>query len=341
MKSGKINMLIGNNFGSEGKGNIAAYLAKTQKIDISISQNGPNAGHQFIDDNGVVQTMKMLPVSGVVAKNSIIILGSGSVIDIKRLEKEIADNPGVEDRLRISPTAVIVDDYCREYEKECLQYIASTFQGTGAAIGLKAMRSQKIKLAKDTYSLERYLNFGIPEMLMNGLSSGATVLAEVSQGIHLSVDGNFYPYCTSRPINVGQMFAYLDVPVTLLGDVIGVSRSYWIRVGNVPNGQSGDVYPDSKELTWEEVSNRIGRPVQELTTVTRRIRRVFTFSKFGFKLGVKRNGINILFLTFCDYLTQEEQKEMAIYLTHPEFGFKEVFFVHGFGNFDKNIERII
>ncbi len=118
LQKGKINILIGNSFGSEGKGNVAAYLAKTQKIDISISQNGPNAGHCFIDETGNTQIMKMLPVSGVVAKNSLIILGSGSVIDVARLEKEITDNPGVSNRLLISPTAPIVDDYCKEYEKE-------------------------------------------------------------------------------------------------------------------------------------------------------------------------------------------------------------------------------
>jgi adenylosuccinate synthase len=340
LQPSKINTLIGNSFGSEGKGNVAAYIAKTEHIDICISQNGPNAGHCYIDDAGNTQIMKMLPVSGVVAKDAAIIIGSGSVIDVARLEKEILENPSVEDRLFISPTAPIVDDYCKEYEKEHLQYIASTFQGTGAAIGLKAMRSQKIKLAKDVPSLQKYIRKDIPEMLMTMLNDGATALAEVSQGIHLSVDSIWYPYCTSRPINVGQMFAYLDVPVSLVGNIIGISRSYWIRVGNVPNGQSGDIYPDSKELSWEEVSKRIGRQVLEMTTVTKRVRRVFEFSKIGFEMGVRRNGINILFLTFADYLKPNEKEEMKEYLLQESFGFEEIYFVNGFGQFDSNIERV-
>ena len=340
LKQGKINILIGNSFGSEGKGNIAAYIAKNCGPDICISQNGPNAGHQYINDDGIVKTMKMLPVSGVVAKNSRIILGSGSVIDVKRLFEEISDNPGVDKRLWISPTAVIVDDYCKEYEKEHLQYIASTFQGTGAAIGLKAMRSQKIKLAKDVEELKPYVVPNIPEYVINMMNKGYKALAEVSQGIHLSVDSNFYPYCTSRPVNVGQMFAYLDVPVTMVGNVIGITRSYWIRVGNVANGQSGDVYPDSKELTWEEVSTRISRPVKELTTVTKRVRRVFEFSKQGFELGIRRNGINIIFLSFADYLTENDKYLAKTYLT-KQFNFDRVYFCNGFGNFDSNIVRII
>jgi len=346
LQKGKINILIGNSFGSEGKGNIAAYIAEKYKPDICISQNGPNAGHCYLNDSGETEIFKMLPVSGVVAKNSTIILGSGSVIDVKRLEKEIADNPGVEDRLFISPTAPIVDEYCKEYERKHLQYIASTFQGTGAAIGLKAMRSEKIKLAANVKELEKYVRNDIPDWLIEQLAVGKTALAEVSQGIHLSVDSEFYPYCTSRSINVGQMFAYLDVPVTLLGDVIGIARSYPIRVGNVEKGQSGKVYPDSKELSWEEISERIGRPVKELTTVTKRVRRVFEFSKIGFEMGVRRNGINILFLSFADYLRPEEKEKMKNYLfdlnvyTLHGTEIKEIYFVNGFGQFDKNIERI-
>jgi len=44
--------------------------------------------------------------------------------------------------------APVVTDECREYERENLKYIASTFQGTGAAIGLKAMRSSKDKIGE-------------------------------------------------------------------------------------------------------------------------------------------------------------------------------------------------
>ena len=340
MQRGKINVLIGNSFGSEGKGNVAAYLAKENQPDVCISNNGPNAGHQYINDAGEVKTMKMLPVSGVVAKKSLIILGPGSVIDVERLLFEIEDNPGVADRLLISPTAPIVDLFCKEYEKENLQYISSTFQGTGAAIGLKAMRSDKIELAKDIPALNRWvMKTGIPEFIISAAKDGGWILAEVSQGIGLSVDGDFYPYCTSRPINVGQMFAYCDVPVTLLGDVIGVSRSYQIRVGSVPDGYSGDVYSDSREVTWDEMSRKLGKPVKELTTVTKRVRRVFTFSKKGFEQGVRRNGINVCFLTFADYLNQEELGEMLNYLKSDQFGFKEIYTVGGFGDFQNNVIR--
>lgn len=342
MQYGKMNVLIGNSFGSEGKGNIAAYLGKKHAEDLTICAyiGGPNSGHQFIDHKGDIKTVKMLPVSGILATKSIIVLTSGCIIDVDRLEEEIREfaEYGVSSRLIISPTAVIVDQYCKDYEKEHLQYISSTFQGTGAALGLKAMRSEKIKLAKDIPSLAKYVCVDIQDLIINNLTIDGTGLVEVSQGIHLSVDSQFYPYCTSRPVNVGQAIAYMDIPHSLIGDIIGITRSYFIRVGSVAGGSSGPMFQDSVELSWEEISKRIGRKVMELTTVTKRVRRVFEFSKIGFELGVKRNGINIVFLTFADYLNDDEKFEMETYL--KTCGFKEIYMVSGFGDFENNIKKV-
>lgn len=336
-----MNVLIGNSFGSEGKGNVAAYLGRKHIKELTVCAyvGGPNSGHQFIDYNGEVQTVKMLSVCGILAKNSVIVLSSGCIIDVARLEEEIKKFD-VAGRLLISPTAVIVDQYCKDYEKEHLRYISSTFQGTGAALGLKAMRSEKIKLAKDIPSLAKYICTNIPEIIISNLNDNGTGLMEVSQGIHLGIDSSFYPYCTSRPVNVGQAFAYLDIPCSLVGDVIGITRSYFIRVGSVAGGSSGPMYEDSQELSWEEISKRIGRDVMELTTVTKRVRRVFEFSKIGFELGVRRNDINTVFLTFCDYLSDSEKLEMEEYLKSNKFNFKEIFFVSGFGKFSLNIKQI-
>lgn len=338
MQTGKVNFLIGNSFGSEGKGNVCAYLAKTEKIDIAISNNTPNAGHCFIDDAGNTQVVKMLPVAGVAGGDPVMILGSGSGINVDRLLEEIEIHRVKPNKLYISPTAVIVNETCKEYERQNLQYISSTFQGSGAAMGLKAMRDKNIKLARDIPELQKYIKTDIPDFLLNETAKNKTILCEICQGYHLSVDSEFYPFCTSRPVNVGQALAYLDLPASVVGDVIGISRSYWIRVGSVAQGYSGDIYPDSKELTWEEVSKRIGRPVKEMTTVTKRVRRVFEFSRIGFEMGIRRNGINIIFLTFADYLLPDEKATMKKYLS--DFGFDHFYFVNGFGEFGKNIERI-
>jgi len=57
-------------------------------------------------------------------------------------------------------------------------------------------------------------------------------------------------------------------------------------------------------------------------------------------MGVRRNGINVCFLSFTDYLNDTEKQQMKEYLNQDDFGFSEVYFVNGFGDFDRNIERV-
>jgi adenylosuccinate synthase len=340
LQKGKLNFLIGLSYGSEGKGNVAAYIGEKCDFDFAISNHGPNSGHQFRDENDVTQTVKMLPVCGIVNKKPTIMLGSGSVIDINRLKLEM-EQFNCADRVVISPTAAVVNDYCRDYEREHLKYNASTVQGTGAAIGLKAMRSPNIKVAKQEEQLQPYCRFDLSEAIIYGAENfGLTSLCEIAQGYGLSVDSEHYPFCTSRAVNVGQALGYLDVPSHLVGSVIGVARTYNIRVGNVEGGNSGNVFDDSKEVSWDEMSQKLGRNVLDMTTVTKRVRRVFTFSKSLFEMAVRRNGVDILFMTFWDYLNNEERKDMTDYLTSSKFNFKEIYTVSGFGHFDKFITRI-
>jgi len=341
MKAGKINVLIGNSFGSEAKGAVAAYLADKycDVLGICISNNSMNAGHSFIDNDGETHVLKILPVSGVVAKNSTIVLGSGAAFTLDRLFEEV-NKFGVQDRLIISPTAVIIDDACRKYEQENLRYISSTMQVVGAAFAMKILRSPDVKLAKDIPALENWVTKDIPEIIISTVNSGGTAMVEIPQGIGLSVDSEWFPYCTSRPINVGQAFAYMDVPVSLVGDVYGVSRTYPIRVGGVDNFTSGPVHEDSKEISWEDMSKKLGRDVKEFTTVTKRVRRVFTFSKTGFERGVLRNGINICFLTFADYLNDQELTSMIEYLNSDKFGFDEVYVTDGFGRYGEFVKQV-
>ncbi len=339
MQEGKLNFLTDISFGSSGKGNIAAYLGSTYDYDLCVSNNAANAGHSIVW-KGENEVVKVLPTSGIVNKNSNIIVGAGAAFNIDQFLLEV-EKYGAVGRTLLSAYAPVINDYCREYEKEHLSYIASTFQGVGAALGLKAMRSPKIKLAKDYPELEKFVHHHIPDIIINRIRDCKySGLCEISQGYGLSLDSDFYPYVTSRPINVGQALAYLDIPACVVGDRIGVARAYPIRVGNVPGGHSGTTFPDSEEVSWEWLSERIGRPVKELTSVTKRVRRVFKFSKMQFEQAVRRNDINILFLTFVDYLLSDERSAMIDYFTSSKFNFDEIYFVKGFWNWDENIERI-
>ena len=108
---------------------------------------------------------------------------------------------------------------------------------------------------------------------------------------------------------------YMAIPPAMVGDVYLNLRTYPIRVGNVvengeQKGYSGDFYPDSKEITWEEVASKSVMPdaeakelaERERTTVTKRIRRVSTFSYIGLQDAVRVNGATKLALNFIQYI---------------------------------------
>lgn len=104
-----------------------------------------------------------------------------------------------------------------------------------------------------------------------------------------------------------QNAADAGVPADYMGDVYLVIRPFPIRVGSIPAGSSGGCYPDQQETTWEEVARNAGLDpaavkAAELTTVTKRLRRVFTFSKTQVQAAAWVNGATGIVLTFADQI---------------------------------------
>lgn len=144
----------------------------------------------------------------------------------------------------------------------------------------------------------------------------ATILHEGSQGFSLDINhGSHYPYCTSRGTTATQNLADMGLPAKAMGDIYLVIRPYPIRVGNViedgdMKGFSGGHYDDHVETDWETVMKQSGAPEsectaileKELTTVTKRLRRVFTFSKKQLKDAVAVNGATRIALNFANYI---------------------------------------
>jgi adenylosuccinate synthase/intein/homing endonuclease len=121
--------------------------------------------------------------------------------------------------------------------------------------------------------------------------------------------------CTSRGTTGMQNMADMGISHFELGDVYLVIRPYPIRVGNViENGQqvgySGDCYDGQEEITWEQVAKESGMPddvaasllKKELTTVTKRLRRVFTFSDRQLREAALINGATKIALNFANYI---------------------------------------
>jgi len=80
-------VIVGVNWGDEGKGRIVDYLAGDADFVVRY-QGGSNAGHTVVTDRGVFK-LNLVP-SGVLNPQVTNVLGPGMVIDIEHLNKELA-----------------------------------------------------------------------------------------------------------------------------------------------------------------------------------------------------------------------------------------------------------
>lgn len=301
---GRASVLIDMQYGSTGKGLCAAYLAHNplNKVDVASTNAGPNAGHTTMYRDGRKFITFHLPTFGVIQSDAAIFLNAGSVIDPDMLQAEMAQFDIRPGRMAIHPRAVVVQPEDKVYEQDKQSgaaKLASTQKGVGRAIARKVMR--EAMLAMDHPMLKEWVR---PEFsIMAAINKGAKVMIEVPQGFDLSLnDGLSYPHCTSRSINVAQALSDAGVHPTKLGKVIGTQRYYPIRVGNLLDengkeiGNSGPYYPDQREMTWDEAGQ-----TPEFTTVTKRMRRVFTWSATQYGRGVRTLRPDLVFCNFLNY----------------------------------------
>jgi adenylosuccinate synthase len=104
-----VDILLGLQWGDEGKGKIVDHLADKYDI-IARFQGGPNAGHTLVI-NGVKTILRTVP-SGILHDRPKNVIGNGVVIDPSTLKKEIeeliAKGVPVKERLLISKKAHLI-----------------------------------------------------------------------------------------------------------------------------------------------------------------------------------------------------------------------------------------
>jgi adenylosuccinate synthase len=296
-----LNVIIDAQWGSTGKGKLAGWIGRRHKDQISFacSSFGPNAGHTYVDENGKKTVCKILPMAGVTAGKPCLIMPD-SVISVEQLLKE---RSFVDVPVFVHPRTAILEEQDAVAARETGRRIAGTMQGTGHANSRKALRLDGVKLAKDVLPAQYVRD--TCQMVRDSIKDGGAVVYEISQGFDLSLNhGHEYPYLCGRDITVGACLNGAGVPAKSLASVIGSMRTYPIRVGNVPGGWSGPHHPDQNELTWKEVASHGHGPddLVEMTTVTKRVRRVFSFSMTQMLGFVDVNDPDALFVNFIQYL---------------------------------------
>ena len=300
MMNRKVDVIVDLQFGSTGKGLIAGYLAKRGGYDVVINANMPNAGHTFIDDTGRTWIHKVLPNGFVADTVKIVGLGPGSVFSVDRLTKELTESADIMKgkRLIIHEAAVVLSEKHAEIERATLSGIASTMQGSAAAMVQKIMRQKDDSpLAISALAHTEYAKCVVTHAEWVSIMYKAhRILLEGAQGYSLGVNSGFWPYCTSRDCTPTRFLADCAIPFSWADRVIGTARVHPIRVGNTPDGFSGGHYADQKETSWQELGE-----LPETTTVTGRERRVFTFSRIQMQEAIMACQPTDIFLNFCNY----------------------------------------
>jgi len=143
----KIDILLGLQWGDEGKGKIVDALSPGYDV-VARFQGGPNAGHS-LEFNNVKHVLHLIP-SGIFHPDKLNIIGNGVVLDPAVFKKEIEElGPPVEELVRrlvisaranlILPTHRILDA-AYELQKGNLK-IGSTLKGIGPAYTDMASRN--------------------------------------------------------------------------------------------------------------------------------------------------------------------------------------------------------
>lgn len=296
-----VDVLVGAQFGSEGKGNICAYIAGG--YDVLMRVGGPNAGHKVAFPKYDYIQIPSGTQSNPQAK---ILIGAGATLSVKQVLKEIQDLELTGERLSIDPQAIIIEDSDVRAEEGSLEVIGSTKKGVGVATARKILGrdgqehwGSRVRLAHQVAEFKDFIRCTKVE-LENAYAAGKKVLLEGTQGTDLSIHHGSYPHVTSRETTASGCLADAGIAPNRVRKVIMVMRAYPIRVG----GTSG---PMMKEIEFEVIAERSGIATSslkktEVGTVSGKQRRMGEFDWEQIRRAAVINGATDVALTFADYL---------------------------------------
>lgn len=294
-----VSVVIGGQFGSEGKGKVTHHLAAERDAAAVVRVGGPNSGHTSIGSGGAPEVLQQLPMAALL-EHPLCLIGPGSYVDSEILLAEIK-------RLDIDPSRVLVDyramvltDEHREAERagDLGSRIGSTNSGTGAAVARRVSRSAADDLAFHDGALRPFLG-DVVARARELLDEGGRVIVEGTQGFGLSLlHSPHYPYVTSRETSAAGALSEAGLSPLDVDEVALVLRTFPIRVA----GSSGPF--DAEEIDWQTVAREGGlkQAPKELSSVTRRTRRVARFAPGIVRAAIEVNRPSRIFLNHLDYV---------------------------------------
>jgi len=294
--------VVGGQYGSEGKGRVVGAILDDDRMapHVTVRVGGPQAGHTiYLKEMKLV--FKQLPIGAAYGK--LCIIGRNAIIDPELLFKEMSVCTG---EVVVDPCAVYFEksDSTREQQLQMFESIGSTQTGVGSARAAHVMRTATL-VGQEPWRLPPRVNISdTKELVTQALDKGKRVMIEGTQGIGLGLStGGHYPYATSIDLTPAATLASMGFSLhemTMYRPyVLGVFRTYPIRVA----GTSGPLH---RETSWAELRAEFGDHIPiEMTTVTKRIRRVGHWDADLARRSIKEGEINGAFYTFLDYIHPE------------------------------------
>jgi adenylosuccinate synthase len=296
-------VVVGGQYGSEGKGKVSAFITRQENIDICVRCGGPNSGHSFVDENGKNVVLRQMP-TGFVNPLTRLLIPAGALIDPAVLKQEIESLRLAPERIGIDRKCFIIEDQDREREQNLglRERLSSTLCGVGAAQSRRVLRSEDARLARDVSSehpwMSQYLT-DVSDEVNATLDHDGKVLIEGTQGFGLSLyHSGYYPKTTSRDTTAAGFLSEVGVSPRLVTEIVVVFRTFPIRVAGEQAG------PLNEEITWEQLQRESGyrHPIEERTSVTNKIRRVARFDWNLARKAVEANRPTKIAINGLDYL---------------------------------------
>lgn len=351
---GNVTILVGTQWGDEGKGKWIDILAKDSNT-IARYQGGNNAGHTlYVNDEKVV--LHQIP-SGIF-HNKICALTAGVVVNPEELVLEIEK---IRDKVEISPENIWISPRShiitpwniyqdKKSELEAKNPIGTTKRGIGPTYADKAARTglrtgdfikpkrldewlqtsinrcpefkkfygdQKENWDNFCQSAEKIAPFvcDAEDLIRKKIKDSHNILIEGAQGTLLDVTHGTYPFVTSSHTVSGGAISSLGIPPSSVTRIIGIAKSYTTRVGDGP-------FPT--ELFCES-GKQLAKKGNEFGATTGRPRRCGWLDLVALKYSVEVNALTELILNKFDTLNGFETVKLATSYIHPQLGKIESF----------------
>lgn len=233
-----ITLVVGAQYGGEGKGKISAFLATQEHFSAVCRTGSVNSKHTVVY-RGETYDLRQLPTPAALGFSGTIVFGAGSLIHIPTLQKEMKMLNVDTEQVIIDPQAGILADEHTNEQRNDIRYkkIGSTMTGTGYATAQRALR--KLSLAREHDELKGMIG-PASETLWKCVQNDEHVLVEGHQSVGLSNYHGDYPYVSNRDSVAAELLSELGLGPRLPLRIILVVKAFPTRNhnGRLPNEMS-------------------------------------------------------------------------------------------------------